>query len=645
MPLLPHTADRYLRMPQLEVQNQELWLSAIEWTVEGEAVLRIPLDAAAAPLVDRAERSSLRPAILGLEDGKPTEDPDFDARAVDGRATCTIVRRGGGSEVICTLSGRDVRVWRAEATAAAPAVVAVEEGAWVAFHHNLREDDGRPDLAKWIALRFVRNDGEVFEPAGPMTDRDRDLAGEDQSFEFPSLAVGPDGAVALFGRGSHRFYRQDVDGTGYHSREGIDPEGWGCRGQGVAVRGAPAPSPTTGLVVAYRGRKGIVTELLPIPTGTCPRLAPASVEPPCRPAIVAVATGPDPAARDGRMTLFGDIQQHSSHSDGIGSADEPYLRGRYSYGDDFAALTDHESFLGKRIGPGEWRYLQAVADRHNDPGEFATIIAYEWTGKMHPGPGHKVVYLPRTGLPIVSRDDVPVGKDLVTAIAEQGAFTGPHHIGWTGADFDAHREDGQPVWEICSCHGCYEYPDHPLGQRGELRDQMADAALRAGLRFGFIANSDSHGLLYHHGECRKRDPFRTGLTAVQARARTREAIFEAVAERRCYATSGAKILLDFRVAGAPMGSELPERGPHPIEALARGTELTVLEVVGADGAILEARDAGTDALELRGTVEGPFVYARATQKDGEMAWSSPVFLGPKPADLSRGEARLTRSEG
>ena len=42
----------------------------------------------------------------------------------------------------------------------------------------------------------------------------------------------------------------------------------------------------------------------------------------------------------------------------------------------FAALTDHESFLGKRIGPGEWAYLQAVTERHNDPGEFATIVAY-----------------------------------------------------------------------------------------------------------------------------------------------------------------------------------------------------------------------------------------------------------------------------
>src|SRR5690606_12870758 len=108
----------------------------------------------------------------------------------------------------------------------------------------------------------------------------------------------------------------------------------------------------------------------------------------------ALPNGGDPAQRSGRHTYFGDIHQHSAHSDGIGTADEPYLRARHVYGDDFCALTDHESFLGKRIGPSEWAHLAAVAERHHETGHFVTLFAYEWTGRMHPGPGHKVVYLP-----------------------------------------------------------------------------------------------------------------------------------------------------------------------------------------------------------------------------------------------------------
>ena len=72
-----------------------------------------------------------------------------------------------------------------------------------------------------------------------------------------------------------------------------------------------------------------------------------------------------------------------------------------------------------------------------------------------------------------------------------GAIAVPHHVGWTGADEHAHDPEIQPVWEICSCHGCYLEADHPLDQRSDLRDQMIDRVLSQGARFGFIA-SDSY---------------------------------------------------------------------------------------------------------------------------------------------------------
>ncbi|MBC7172802.1 MAG: CehA/McbA family metallohydrolase, partial [Polyangiaceae bacterium] len=362
--------------------------------------------------------------------------------------------------------------------------------------------------------------------------------------------------------------------------------------------------------------------------GGAPVLEPAEIDLTTGPALATGERGRerDPARARGFQTFFGDIQQHSAHSDGIGSADEPYLRARHRYGDDFVALTDHESFLGKRTGPGEWEYLQAVADRHDAPGEFATLIAYEWTGKMYPGPGHKCVYFPRRGMPLVSRDDVPRGKDLVERIKALGGIASPHHIGWTGCDEEGHDPAGQPVWEICSCHGCYEHANHPLGQRGEHVDQLVDAMLKKGHRFGFTAASDSHGLLYHHGECRKRDPFRTGLTAVQARELSREAVFDALRARRCYATSGAKIFLDVTVNGEPMGSELRGGGSLDVEVRAVGeSTLDRIEIMGPGG-VLHTAYAEGDEVSLSTVVSAPFVYARVIQRDGEMAWSSPVFV-------------------
>jgi hypothetical protein len=120
-----------------------------------------------------------------------------------------------------------------------------------------------------------------------------------------------------------------------------------------------------------------------------------------------------------------------------------------------------------------------VADRFDEPGAFATLIAYEWTGKMYPGPGHKCVYLPRRRAAAgVARRPARGQGDLVRAVRAFGGIASPHHIGWTGCDEPGHDPEGQPVWEICSCHGCYEHADHPLGMRGEHVHQLADVDAR-----------------------------------------------------------------------------------------------------------------------------------------------------------------------
>lgn len=156
---------------------------------------------------------------------------------------------------------------------------------------------------------------------------------------------------------------------------------------------------------------------------------------------------------------------------------------------------------------------------------------------------------------------------------------------------------------------------------------MADVMLKRGLRFGFTGSSDSHGLLWHHGEARKRDPYRTGLTGVQARSLSRADIMEALVARRCYATSGAKILLDVTADGAPMGSALSDRAAADFRVHALGTAaIARLELVGPDGVIAAAEGRGNEA-SLDARAGAAFVYARVVQSDGEMAWASPVFFG------------------
>jgi hypothetical protein len=637
MPRIAQTEERYLHSPRLTagpdggaLLHAIAWYSSpaapsgaheciVTWQVAPDGTLgpeQVSAPAAAIVSLTRGARAEVRADVrTELEES----NAGYRVWVEHASGIASVWLAGSGGDEAPSL------VFRARGAAISPCLARSdsEHGVWVAFHTDVREDTHRADIAKWIALRFVTDDGRVLEPSAPMNERSRDEHGVEQSFEFPALVLGQDGALALFGRGSHNYWRQDLNAQGFTARSALSDGEWGSRGRQIV-----ACNVRDGIVVARRDRRGLEVDLLPPASGAAPALVAARVDW-VQPLDVRERPARDPAKARGLCTLFGDIQQHSAHSDGIGSAHEAYLRARDRYGDDFVALTDHESFLGKRTGPGEWEYLQRVAEHYDAPGAFATLYAYEWTGKMYPGPGHKCVYFPTRGFPIVSRDDVPEGKALVARIRELGGFASPHHIGWTGADEAGHDDLGQPLWEICSCHGCYEHVDHPLGQRGDLREHMADVMLRRGHRFGFTASSDSHGLLWHHGEARKRDPYRTGLTAVQARGVTREALMEALVARRCYATSGAKILLDLSANGAPMGSEQEAYQPADFVIDVLGTdEIAAVELVGAEGTLFRAEPKAREAT-LRARTLSSFVYARVTQRDGEMAWSSPVFFGPK----------------
>jgi hypothetical protein len=64
---------------------------------------------------------------------------------------------------------------------------------------------------------------------------------------------------------------------------------------------------------------------------------------------------------------------------------------------------------------------------------------------------------------------------------------------------------------------------------------------------------------------------RNGITAVYAAELTREALWEALAARRCYATSGERILLQVEVDGHLMGEEYETDGEPCIKLAVEGT--------------------------------------------------------------------------
>ena len=520
----------------------------------------------------------------------------------------------------------------AECSAAVPDIAVAPDGFWVAWHTD-RDTTSGPELVRSIELLHLSNTGTISKPVGALPPVERRGSSEDQGFEFPVLTCTNDGRLVILGRGSQSLRRWDLGTEGWSSFHQFDREGWQCRG-----RPRSAVATQTGIWTAVREKGTAAVYRLPIDIGVSgpPVLQPAPEIP-----KIYLKTVPDKRRNlifGGYRVLFGDIHQHTAQSDGTGTLEETFFRARARYGDRVVAVTDHESFLGKRTFDGEWRDICRIADEFYDAGAFVTLKGFEWTGKMHPGPGHKVVYLPASGGPMLSRDDPKTDSSagLIREARTLGALVIPHHVGWTGADMAHHAPDVQTCWEVVSCHGAYERPEDPvIGTRGDDKEgQFIADALDLNLRFGLVGGSDGHGLSDHHGVSRKQDSHRTGLTGFLSHEVTREGILECLRKRRCFATSGAKIALWFEVDGRPMGEELISASEVPFRLSAVGTDsISRLCIVTNGGQEIPLAFDGLTA-DAHGTLPPPpdngfsYYFVRLSQQDGETAWSSPIWLDP-----------------
>jgi hypothetical protein len=490
---------------------------------------------------------------------------------------------------------------------------------WVAWHAPL--GDG---VLRWLLLARQQGDGwQVLGP--PVAGGALEAAGEDQGWEQPALLAGDDGTLWLAGRSSGGFHVQARLPGGWTVRHDVSGPGWSNRSLSCSLL------QRTGRVQLARGTPGgiVVSALAPGPPG--PR-APDLQAPP--PAAAPAPPRHRPPSGWPRV-LFGDLHQHSLHSDGTGSAEEAFCRARDELGHDFAALTDHEKLGTRCLGPETWRYQCQVADAFDRPGAFVTLRAYEFTGSRLPGPGHKCVYF---GDSLPQRLPPKELSALLPLLREHRAIAVPHHVGWTGADLEHHDPELQPVWEICSAHGSYERHGDPLIPPRDdvvLEGQFIHDALQAGLVFGFVGGTDSHGLRWHHGVCRMADPYRSGLAAVFAE-HTREALLSALRARRCYATSGARIHLWVELDGAPMGSRVPDPRGELLIRVCGTAPLDELRVVQDGRPVWTHGDPDPHqehALQLRLTGSASHVYVRVVQRDGHAAWSSPCWMLPGTPEL------------
>jgi len=304
---------------------------------------------------------------------------------------------------------------------------------------------------------------------------------------------------------------------------------------------------------------------------------------------------------------------------------------------DFCGLNFHlfldHGFEGQEEA---WEMVQEAAARHHQPGEFVTFSGFEYHGfggdRCQIFNGDRVPHIRLPDLyrsnkrrPLESAQDVQRMFDFA---AETGSMI-TCHVGGNPSDFQYHDPRCQWSVEVASMHGNFEF--------------FAQRALQRGLQVGFHASSDGHvqtpghprrpGSGGRNGDFNRRDTgYGSGaLMAVLAPELTREALWEAFRARRTYATTSARIILDFRANGHLMGEEIVAEDPVLFTADVIGTgPIERLELIRDDRLVFtQPGDGDRVALEYadEGCPQGlHYTYLRVTQVDGEFAWSSPIWV-------------------
>lgn len=219
------------------------------------------------------------------------------------------------------------------------------------------------------------------------------------------------------------------------------------------------------------------------------------------------------------------------------------------------------------------------------------------------------------------------------------------HIGGSAPDWTHYAPQQEAMVEVASGFGNAEW--------------LLQDALERGYHPAVVGGSDAHlGVLgapraieplrgrfgFRAGPMNQRDVgFGTGpIAAAITNVHDREAIWNAFRQRLTYATTGARIFVDACFNEEAIGTTIDPSGgvrmqlrccgEEPIESvvlICGPWELRRWEYPSAASS-LENRDVAIDEHFREADLPGDWLYLRIRQVDGEYAWTTPVWLKPRP---------------
>jgi DNA/RNA endonuclease YhcR with UshA esterase domain len=327
---------------------------------------------------------------------------------------------------------------------------------------------------------------------------------------------------------------------------------------------------------------------------------------------------PAPAPLPGGMwAYFGCIHSHSTYSDGSGPPRYAYAVGRAN-GLHFLALTDHDYYLNDAW----WADTLAQAETATVNGVFVALRGFEWT---HREIGH-ISVLGTEGY--ISRDDPgydTLAEFYIWLAAQPGAIAQFNHP-FADSDFNDFAYDPAADAAIV-----LQEMGNGSGSQYFTFEGEYLRSLYAGWHVGATNNGDTET-----PDWGADTPHRTGVVAP---ALTKGHILEALRARRTFATEDSNLALALRVGEAWMGSIIPQAPAitFSVDVADPDGESVTLELFDRGLVVASISLSGATTYAWRPTVPsvaGHFYFVKATQADGDTAYTSPLWVeGVAPADV------------
>lgn len=288
-------------------------------------------------------------------------------------------------------------------------------------------------------------------------------------------------------------------------------------------------------------------------------------------------------AFSGMNVYYGDLHNHCDLSYGHGSLEDALNNAQLQL--DFASVTIHaawpdlpqgderlnylvdyhrEGFLKAKAN---WPHYLARTREANVQGQFVTFPSFEWHSIAFGD--HCVYYHDEADNRIIDAPDLASLRQTLHSLPTPALLI-PHHIGYRqgsrGINWATFDSALSPVVEIFSFHGLSEqsegaYPYlHSMGPRHEY--STAHYGWAQGHLFGVIGSTDHHNATP--------GSYGYGRLGVWATALDRDAIWQAIQQRRTYALTGDRIELQFTLNETPMGGVALAAGQRDITVAVRG---------------------------------------------------------------------------